>query len=476
MRRPASFSLLGLTAAVLSLGNLTAGDWTQFRGPKTGRATADAKLPAEIGPDEHVLWKVETPAGHSSPVIFGDRIFLTGIRDKTLVTFALDRNTGKPLWEQVAPHETLEEVHSTGNHAQSSPATDGERVVSFFGSSGLSCYDMDGKLQWQHRMGPFKNDFGAGSSPLIVDDRVILVQDHDVGSFLAAWDKKSGKLLWRTDRPDFFRNYCTPTVITVDGKKQIVIAATLRVVAYDFETGKELWTVPGLSRVVCTTPAVGDDGVLYVCGWSAGGGDEGSRIEFDPFDVAIEKLDKDKNGTFEEDELPKGDLKQRFTQADYDKDTHITKKEYETFRVLFQNSKNAVMAVKPVSGTSTVPEAKVMWRHEKNVPFCASPLFADGNLFLVKDGGILTALDAKSGKPQKVARLPATGEYYSSPVAGDGKAYFVNDEGQLSVISTEGKWEVLHSAEFKEDVHATPAIVDGKIYLRTGSRLYCFGL
>ncbi len=198
-------------------------DWPQFRGLHSGRATAGKSYPTEIGPDAAAVWKVALPPGHSSPVVSGDRIFLAAVRDGQLLTIALDRATGKTLWEQPAPHEKLEEIHRIGSHAQCTPAADEECVVSFFGSSGLSAHTRDGKLLWRHRMGPFKNDFGAGSSPILVGDMVILCQDHDVGSFIAAWDKKTGKQLWRTDRPDFFRNYCTPTVWEVNGRKQIIV-------------------------------------------------------------------------------------------------------------------------------------------------------------------------------------------------------------------------------------------------------------
>ena len=144
--------------------------------------------------------------------------------------------------------ERLEEIHPSGSHATPTVAADGERVVSFFGSAGLFCYDANGKLQWQIPLGPFKNDFGSGTSPLIVDDRVILCQDHDTDSFLMSIDKQTGRIVWRIDRGEFPRNYCTPAIWTVNGKKQIVVAATLRIVAYDFETGEEVWTVRGVAH------------------------------------------------------------------------------------------------------------------------------------------------------------------------------------------------------------------------------------
>jgi outer membrane protein assembly factor BamB len=468
-------ALLGVTCLGFTIPALHAGTWPQFRGPNcSGHVESAAKLPAAISPTSHVLWKVPLPPGHSSPVVSGDRIYVTAVRDHKLLTMALDRATGRQLWEAAAPYEKLEPIHRIGSHAQASPAADGERVVSFFGSYGLLCYDTAGQLLWRRPLGPFKNDFGAGSSPLIVEDRVILCQDHDENSFLLALDKRTGATIWNTDRSEFPRNFSTPVIWSVGGQKQIVVAATLRVAGYDFATGRELWTVRGLSRTVCATPVVGDDGILYVAGWSAGG-DATDRIRVETFDQIAPSLDKNQNGKLEAAELPDGAIKQRFSQVDRDKDDAISRAEYEYFRGLFEKTRNVVLAIRP-GGEGEITDSHVIWEYTRHVPFCASPLHYRGYLFTVKDSGILACLDARTGTPTKLGRLPGGGNYYSSPVAGDGKVYFLNETGQLAVISASPQWEVLATADFGEDTYATPAIVDGRIYLRTAGHLYCFGL
>lgn len=453
---------------------MQAADWPQFRGiGGSGVASTADKLPTEIGPDKHVVWKTELPPGHSSPVIIGSKLFLTAVRDGKLFTIALDRATGKPLWEREAPHEKLEEIHRIGSHAQSTPVVDEKHVVSFFGSSGLSCYDHDGKLLWQKRMGPFNNSFGAGSSPILVEGRVILGQDHDTDSFLMSLDVHTGDVQWRIDRSEFPRNYCSPVFWDADGRKQIVMAATLRVVGYDFQTGKELWTVRGISRTVCMTPVIGDDGILYLAGWAAGG-DENEPIRIDPFETAITAVDTNGNQTIEESELKEGPVLQRYSQVDRDKDGHITKKEYEFFRGLLDQGKNQILAIEPgAKGEAT--GTNIRWQQTKLVPFCASPLCYRGLVWTVKDGGIFQALDAKTGKPTKQGRLEASDDYYASPVGGDGKVYLVDVQGRLTVVSADAKWAVIHTADFGEDVYATPALVDGRIYLRTARHLYCLG-
>jgi outer membrane protein assembly factor BamB len=451
-----------------------AADWPQFRGPNcSGHAATDVKLPADIGPTTNVLWRTALPPGHSSPVVSGDRIYVTAVRDGKLLTVALDRRDGKVLWEAEAPSKALEMIHKIGSHAQSSPAADAERVVSFFGSCGLFCHDPAGKLLWQRPMGPFKNDFGAGSSPVIVGDWVLLCQDHDQDSFLMALDKRTGETIWKTDRSEFLRGYCTPVLWDTAGGKQVVVAGTLRVVGYDQATGKEVWTVRGIARTICATPVVGDNGLLYLSGWAAGG-DAEARIRVEPFDDVIKRLDKNGNGKLEAAELTTGPIAERFTQVDLDKDGSITREEYEHFRTLFEKGQNAVLAIRP-GGKGDVTESHVVWKNVKQVPFCASPLYVGGMVFAVKDG-FLSCLDARDGKLLKRDRLPGAGSYYSSPVTGDGKIYLLSDQGQLTVVSAVRDWQVLVARDFEEEVHATPAIADGRVYLRTAGHLYCFAL
>jgi outer membrane protein assembly factor BamB len=323
-------------------------------------------------------------------------------------------------------------------------------------------------------MGPFKNDFGAGSSPVLVGDWVLLCQDHDQGSFLLALDKHSGATVWKTDRSEYLRGYCTPLIWDVAGRKQVVVAGTLRLAGYDLKSGKEVWTARGIARTICMTPVVGDDGRVYAAGWSAGG-DAGARIEAEPFDTVIKQLDKNGNGKLEATELTSGPMAERFTQVDLDKDGSITRAEYERFRGLFEQGQNVLLALRP-GGQGDVTDSHVAWRCTRHVPFCASPLYIDGLVYAVKDGGILAGLDARDGTVLKRDRVSGRGSYYSSPVAGDGKVYLLDERGRLTVVQAGRDWRVLAGSDFGEDVYATPAIADGRIYLRTSGHLYCFGL
>src|SRR5439155_11398606 len=319
------------------------------------------------------------------------------------------------------------------------PADD-ERVITFFGSSGLVCHDHAGKLVWHRPMGPFNNDFGAGSSPVLAGDWVLLCQDHDQNSFLMALDKRTGKTIWRTDRSEFLRGFCTPVIWEVRGRKEVVVAGTLRVAGYELDTGKEAWTVRGIARTMCASPVLGD-GRLYLSGWAAGG-DPGAAIEVEPFDVVIKRADKNANGTLERSELNGHPFAERFTQVDVNGDGSITRAEYERFRELFQKGRNAVVAIRP-GGQGDVTDSHVAWTNTRQVPFCASPLYHDGLLYTLKNGGLFACLDARDGKVIKQGRLQDTGNYYSSPLSGDGKIYVLSERGSLTVVRAARDWEVL---------------------------------
>jgi outer membrane protein assembly factor BamB len=195
----------------------------------------------------------------------------------------------------------------------------------------------------------------------------------------------------------------------------------------------------------------------------------------EPFADFMAQFDENKNGTLEKEEVSaSAALKTRFAQCDRDKDGHITRQEYDTFEMLFDKSQNGAIAIKPgCRGDAT--DSNLVWRYEKFAPFVASPLFYRDHVYVIKDGGILTCLDAATGKANKSARVAGTGSYYASPVAGDGKIFLLSQKGMLSVVTADKQWQVTHSVDFKEECYATPALVDGLIYLRTAGHLYCFG-
>ena len=454
-----------LAAACVACGE----DWPQFRGPGArGVAMGQAAPPVDIAPGRHVLWQTPIAPGHSSPVVVGDRVYLTAHDAPNLLTLALDRDTGEILWRAQANYEALEPLHKINGPATPTVAADQECVVSLFGSCGLFCHGRDGTPRWHVPMGPFDDSQGAASSPILVDDRVIVLEDHDTGSFLAAYDKRTGREEWRVERPDFRRNYSTPTVWSVDGRKQIVTVGSARVTAYDAEDGRYLWSISGVARVTSSTPVVSEDGMLYLA--TSGGASEAT---YPSFEQAVAASDTNGDGLLSGDELPAGPLRSYQDQFDRNKDLLIDGDEYESIRRIMSLSRDVAMAVR-AGGVGDVTKSHVAWSMTRNVPRNASPALVDGTLFLIKDGGILTSLDARTGRVLKQGRTGDVGYYFASPVVGGGAIYLFNQAGQLTVASANPKWEVLAKADFGEDVLASPAIVDGRVYVRTAKRLYCF--
>jgi outer membrane protein assembly factor BamB len=221
------------------------------------------------------------------------------------------------------------------------------------------------------------------------------------------------------------------------------------------------------------TPVVGNDGTLFVTEWTPGG-DETDRIVADPFEEITARYDANKNKQLERGELPPGPLASRFDQIDRDKDGHITAREYNWARNIFNSATNTTLAISPgARGDAT--STHVRWRYAKNLPYVPSPVYDNGRLYMVKSGGIVSCVDAADGKLLKQRRAPGSHEYYSSPVIGDGKLLIVDNAGIATILSATPELKVISTADFEETTFATPALVDGRIYLRTAKRLYCLG-
>lgn len=256
------------------------------------------------------------------------------------------------------------------------------------------------------------------------------------------------------------------------GKKQIVVSGALQMVSYDPANGRPLWSLDGFARIVNTTPA-NVDGTLYVCTWSPGG-DTDARIAMEPWNTALQLWDKNKNGQLENAELPAGEVRSRFFRIDLDGNDALDEAEWNKYAKIFELAQNTLVALEPASSGDANQPPRVVWEFKRGLPYVSSPLVYRGHVFLVKDGGIATLLDAATGKQVKVARGQGGGNYYASPVAGDGKIYAASGAGVVTVFKLDPGLETVSSRNFKERIAATPVIDDGRIYVRTEKALYCF--
>ncbi len=458
----------GLTLGLLPL-SASAQSVSYFR-HDNGLADNDARaLPSALEAD-NLQWKQPLPAGHSTPCLVGDHIFVTGHEQNSLVTMALDRASGKPLWKQSIEVDELEKFHAEGSPAAATPACDGRHVVAFFGSYGLVCYDLAGTPIWSKKLGPFRDEFGAASSPLLVDGKVILCEDHDLDSFLLAVRLDNGETVWQTPRDGFTRSYSTPVVWTNGGTKQIVVAGSLQLVGYDVEHGSAAWSLEGFARIVNTTPTKAGD-MLYVCTWSPGG-DSDARIAMEPWPTALDLWDKNRNGRLENAELPAGEVRSRFFRIDLNSDNALDEAEWAKYARIFELAQNTLVALSPADSPSQPP--RVTWQYKRGLPYVPSPLVYRDRVFLIKDGGVLTVLDSGSGKLIKQGRAAGDGNYYSSPVGGDGKVFVASGGGTVSIFDAAGRHQQLAAHDFGERMAATPIIADGRLYVRTEKALYCF--
>lgn len=460
--------------AVLATTLQAADSWPQFRGPSGQSTSTEKQIPAELDTARNLLWQTGLPGGASSPVIVNGRAFLTGFAEGKLVTLGVNLADGTVAWRHDSTPERIEAyMEKLGSPAASTCATDGERVVSYFGSYGLSCFDVDGKTLWEAKLpvAQSKDGFGTGTSPIIHDGLVYLVRDEvGPGSGLYAFDVKTGAQVWKRSRDEFRVSFGTPVVW--DGA--LVTLADTRAKAYDLKTGEERWLIRGLSAYPCTTPTVGADGNLYIATWSPGGS---ADEQMPSFDDLLKMMDKDGDGRISRAEMAPTPFKDFFDVNDKNKDGFWDRAEWEGNVNWMKRGKNAVLAVKP-GGHGDITETHVLWNNEKGAPYVASPLYYDGKLFLVKDGGFATLYDAATGKIlYEKQRLGVPGDYYVSPTFVDNRIYLAATSGVLLVLDARAidKPRVLTKIDLGEYLAATPAFADGKMYVRTKEKLFAFG-
>jgi outer membrane protein assembly factor BamB len=399
---------------------------------------ARGDVPVEWSDTKNIAWRVPIQGrGFSSPIIWGDKIFLTTAvptseatetpaepqsqgqrrgpgggagagREHKFVVLCLNRHTGKVLWERVAkvatPHEGYHRQY--GSFASNTPATDGQHLYAFFGSRGLYKYDLDGKLIWEKQFQPMRMRLGFGEGvPTVLDgDTLYLKFDQEQDSYMLALDKRTGKELWRVTR-DEVSSWSPPLVVTHNRRKQVVVSATKKVRSYDPVTGKLIWEVAGLGSNVIPAPVTAE-GIVYTM--------SGHR---EPNLLAI-RLGRE------------GDL----------------------------------------TGTDAI-----VWTNNRGNSYTAAPVLHDGKLYFITDTGMLSCFNARTGEPfYHQQRLPKPYNFKASPVGANGKLYLATEEGDVVVVKMGEKYEVLATNTMTDQVFiSTPAVAGGSLYLRSHGMLYC---
>lgn len=430
-----------LTILLLCAVSASAKDWPQWRGPNANGCSTDATPPVKWDEQTNVRWKTLIPGrGHSTPVIWGDTIFLTTavVTDKTadpsatktaeegmgpwmkadarvpknvvqFVVFAVDRKDGRVRWSKTVCEEVPRSgTHADGSWASGSASTDGERVYAYFGSQGLYCLDLQGNVQWQKRFGHMKTraSFGEGATPALHGDTLIVNWDQEGPCFTVALDKKTGAEKWKVER-DEVTSWATPLVIEHAGRQQVITSATKRIRSYDFATGKLLWECAGMTVNVIPSPVQFGDTLLALSG--------------------------------------------------------------------FRGAAGLAIKLGEATGDITAKPAAFAWKLAADTPYTPSPVLVGDRLYFLKvNEGLLSCLDARTGTWYFTGQaLAGTKHIYASPVAAAGKVYVTGTEGVTHVVKDGPQFEVLATNKLADRFTASAALAGPDLILRGAKHLYC---
>ena len=464
--------LLALSSISLPF-NLESSEWPRFRGPDGSGINSQARdLPIEFDATQSVVWKLPLPFSRSSPVLAGNLIFLTAVEKDKLVTLCVDATTGKTRWRREMTPSRAQGSFTGNDAASATPTTDGENVYVFFSDSGLVSYDLAGEERWRLPLGPFENFYGISASPILSGDTLIMQFDQVTGSFIVGVDKNRGTVRWKTTRQDRIESWSSPVLYRPSsGGTHVITHGSWWVDAYSVETGTLVWQHPGVGAAYVSSPVVSGHRV-YVSVPNHGNGGATRPT----FDSLLEAHDQDGDGKLTEDELMGHSYADHFGWRDRDSDGILTALEFETLMNLPMSKDFGLVAIDVSGDAESAGKPSTLWRFTKSIPYMATPLVHDGVVYMVRPGGIFTTVDSSTGEMLKRGRIPdGGGQYFSSPVMGDGKLYVASDEGKVVVIKAAADWEVLAVNDLEEEIYATPAIAPGRIFIRTRGHLYAFG-
>ena len=401
-------------------------NWQGWRGPNGDGTSPEKGIPVKWSGTENIAWKVTIPGnGHSSPVVWGNRLVLTSREPATAqrILLCLDRNTGKTLWKDVVLNSPLETIHPLNSRASGTPATDGQHVFVAFmmaddrkipapnvgtprmitpGSLVSAAYDMEGKQKWKINVGNFVSAHGFNTCPVLFEDLVILNGDHDGDAYLVALDRKTGKERWRTQRENNTRSYVTPIIREIDERTQMILSGSLCVASYNPRNGKRHWIINGPTEQFVASVVYNGEYVFVTSGYP---------------------------------------------------ERHI-------------------VAIRP-DGSGNVTDTHVAWRTNRGAAYVPSPIIVGPYLLVVADSGIASCFEARTGKRHWMERLP--GGHSPSTVSADGLVYFTSDRGVTTIVRPGKTFNLIAQNELGEQISASPAISQGQFFLRTHQHLYCIG-
>jgi outer membrane protein assembly factor BamB len=407
-----------ILVAWLFCSPVAAEDWPGWRGPRGDGTSLETNVPVRWSATENIAWKTPVPGyGHSSPIVSGNRIFVTSCIEKEnrRILVCFDRRSGKLLWQRDVVKAALEKKHVLNSFASSTPTTDGEKVFvtfleadrggEFTASAGrmvVAAYDFDGNQKWLVRPGKFSSVHGYCSSPMLYKDKVIVNGDHDGDAYLVALARNDGRTLWKIDRENKVRSYVTPIIREIDGRTQMILTGSKCVASYDPNDGVRHWIINGPTEQFVAS-------VVY-----------------------------------------NGEL--LFLTAGY--------------------PEHHMLAIRP-DGRGDVTDSHVVWRTTKACSYVPSPIAVGKYFLVVSDDGIASCFEAADGTRHWMKRI---GSHYSaSLVTAGGLVYFTADDGKTTVVRPGVKYEAVTQNDLGERVYASPAICGGRMFIRGEQHLYSIG-
>jgi outer membrane protein assembly factor BamB len=406
--------------------SLCAENWPGWRGPRGDGTSLETKIPTQWSSTKNLAWKSPLPGrGHSSPVIWGDKIFLLAClpEKEERVLLCIDRRNGKPLWQRTVLKTPLEVIHRLNSRASSTPVTDGKFVYVTFmkvsnkkipapnvgsprlispGTIMVAAYDMTGKKQWAKEVGDFISAHGFNACPVLYRDLVIINGDHDGNAYLTALDRATGKPRWKVNRENKTRSYATPIIRTIGGREQMILSGSKSVASYDPASGKRHWIIDGPTEQFVAS-------MIY-------------------------------NGQY------------LFVTGGYP-ERHI-------------------LAIRP-DGHGNVTQTHIAWRAKRGAAYVPSPVALGPYFLIVSDSGIASCFRANDGERLWMERLG--GGHSASAISAGGLVYFVSDKGTTTIVRPGAKFEVVAKNELNEKVSSSPAISQGQIFIRGEKHLFCIG-
>jgi len=470
--------------------------WLQFRGDGAmGIAPENATPPIDFGIDKNILWEIETPEGLSSPIIIDDNLILTGVNseENEFLIWNIDSNNGEIRWRKKVAVEELEQVHPSSSPAVATPASDGELIFCYFPSFGLVCYDFDGNKIWDRPIEFQQVITGSGTSPIIYNNKLILNYDNLVEPRLIVFNKATGELLWEHHFPISpiisSASWSTPVI----WNNQVIIHRSNRVEGVDINTGQATWQYD-IGTMGEATPVIIED-TLYVNAWIIRG-EKALWGEVKDFQKLFAEIDSDNDGVLTKDEFktkyPKGIAINDRTEAqdeefttfhiywwmvkdfDYNEDQKVDLDEWQGLVKRMDDFTNHGLVAVQLGDTGKINMTSQLWKVPDDIPETPSIIVNKGLVYMTKNGGTTTCINANNGEIIYKEKLGATGAYFASPILANNLIYYTSYNGKITIVKEGEQFEIVNQIDLDERIGASPVALEDNLYVRTASHLYAF--